>query len=54
MSEVGERAKEVLKVTDFGTKPFEPNADWADELGDIFLTIIILANATGIALAIAL
>lgn len=54
MSEVSELAKEVLKATDYGTKPFLPNTDWADELGDIFFTIIILVNNTGIALDTAL
>lgn len=51
MSEVGELAKEVLKATDYGKNLFQPNSDWADELGDIFFTVIILANSTGIALA---
>lgn len=52
--EVGELAKEVLKATEYGTKPFHPNDHWADELGDIFFTINILANSTGIALDSAL
>jgi NTP pyrophosphatase (non-canonical NTP hydrolase) len=54
MSEVGELAKEVLKATDYGTKPFQTNNDWAEELGDVFFTVIILANSTGVALDVAL
>jgi len=54
VSEVGELAKEVLKGTDYGRKPFAPAEEWAGELGDAFFSLICVANGTGVNLRAAL
>jgi NTP pyrophosphatase (non-canonical NTP hydrolase) len=54
ISEVGELAKEVLKATHYGHEPFQPTQDWADELGDLFFSLICIANSTGVNLEEAL
>jgi NTP pyrophosphatase (non-canonical NTP hydrolase) len=48
VSEVGELAKEPLKVTAYGRVPFVASAAWADELGDVLFALTCLANATGV------
>lgn len=53
-SEVGELAKEILKSTDYGCQNFAPTDAWADELGDVFFSLICLANMTNIDLLDAL
>jgi NTP pyrophosphatase (non-canonical NTP hydrolase)/8-oxo-dGTP pyrophosphatase MutT (NUDIX family) len=48
VSEVGEVAKEVLKGSAYGDRPFDPPASWADELGDVVFSLACLANATNV------
>jgi NTP pyrophosphatase (non-canonical NTP hydrolase) len=50
VSEVGELCKEIAKATDYGNKPFEPNEAFMLELGDVFFSLICLANTTGMSL----
>lgn len=45
-SEVGELAKEVLKGTEYGKKAFEPTENWKSEIGDVFFSLICIANET--------
>jgi len=47
-SEVGELAKEILLATDYGNRKFYPTEAWADELGDVFFSLICLANTTDV------
>lgn len=47
-SEVGEIAKEVLKASEYGARPFRPGANWADELGDALFSLICIANQSGV------
>lgn len=54
VSEVGEIAKEILKSTRYGQKPFQPTEGWASELGDAFFSLICVANSTGVNLEEAL
>ena len=54
VAEVGEIAKEVLKGSDYGQRPFSPPADWAGELADALFALLCLANETGVALDTAL
>lgn len=54
-SEVGELAKEALKATDYGRRPFEEPPDgWEDEMGDVLFSLVCLANSTGVDLEVAL
>jgi NTP pyrophosphatase (non-canonical NTP hydrolase) len=53
-SEIGELAKEVLKATNYGRHGFHPNDSWRNELGDVFFSLICLANSTNIDLREAL
>lgn len=53
-SEVGELAKEALKATHYGRKSFQPSAAWAGELGDVFFSLVCVANSTGVDLEEAL
>lgn len=48
ISEVGELAKEVLKGTGYGRGEFDTTRDWEDELGDVFFSLVCLANSTGV------
>jgi NTP pyrophosphatase (non-canonical NTP hydrolase) len=48
VSEVGELSKEVLKGTAYGRKPFVPNGEWSEELGDVFFSLLCVANSTGV------
>ena len=43
-SEIGEVAKEILKMTDYGKKPIEKNNKIEEELGDAFYSLITVAN----------
>ena len=45
-SEVGELAKEMLTVTDYGRHPFVPSDGWQAELGDVLYALLSLANVT--------
>jgi NTP pyrophosphatase (non-canonical NTP hydrolase) len=47
-SEAGELAKEVLKGTDYGKKPFEMTKSFADEFGDVLFSLVCLANQTNL------
>lgn len=49
-SEVGELAKEVLELTDYGRRGHIYNPDLARELGDAFYSLIALANIYDISL----
>ena len=54
VSELGELSKEVLKGSRYGRLPFQPTAEWANELGDVFFSLICIANSTGVELETAL
>ena len=47
-SEVGELAKEVLKSTAYGTKPFTPTASLEEELGDCLCSLLCLSQCLGL------
>ncbi len=44
MSELGEVAKEILKMSDYGRKPTKYRPEVESELGDLFFSLITLAN----------
>lgn len=44
LSELGEVAKEVLKMSDYGRKPIEFGKEIESELGDTLFSLITLAN----------
>ena len=44
VSEVGEVAKEVLKMTEYGTKPLQFREEIISEIGDVFYSLITVAN----------
>lgn len=44
MSELGEVAKEILKMSDYGRKPIEYRKEIKTELGDTFYSLITVAN----------
>jgi len=44
VSEVGEVAKEILLMTDYGKMPIKKNQEIKTELGDLFFSLITLAN----------
>lgn len=54
VSEIGELSKELLKGTQYGKKEFENPPDWQEEFGDVFFSLICLANSTDIDLDAAL
>ena len=43
-SELGEVAKELLKMTNYGKKTIKVNKEIKSELGDAFYSLIVLAN----------
>lgn len=43
-SEVGELAKELLKISNYGSKPIEFKPEFQEELGDVFYSLITVAN----------
>lgn len=45
MSELGEVAKEILKMSDYGRKPRSYRKELEDELGDLFYSVITVANS---------
>jgi len=47
-SEVGELAKEILASTHYGRQDFRPTEAWINELGDVFFSLVCLANATDV------
>lgn len=48
LSEIGEVAKEVLKASAYGRRPFQPTDEWAAELADAFFSLICVANSTNV------
>ena len=48
LAELGELAKEALKTTGYGRRPFVPDERWDDELGDVFFSLVCLANSTAV------
>jgi len=44
VNEVGEVAKEVLKMTEYGTKPLQFREEIISEIGDAFYSLITVAN----------
>lgn len=54
MSELGEVAKEILKTTNYGRKPFEYREELKGELGDVLYSLITIANTYDIDLEEAL
>ena len=54
MSELGEVAKEILKMSDYGRKPLKYRKELKSELGDLLYSIITIANSFDIDLEEAL
>lgn len=51
VSEVGELSKEVLLSTRYGKQPFCATENWQAELGDVYFSLLCLANSSGIDLS---
>lgn len=47
-SELGEVAKEVLKMTNYGREGFEMRNEVKEEMGDVLYSLITLANSLDI------
>jgi NTP pyrophosphatase (non-canonical NTP hydrolase) len=45
MSELGEVAKEILKMSDYGRKPAKYREELKSELGDLLYSVITIANS---------
>ncbi|MBT4649094.1 nucleotide pyrophosphohydrolase [bacterium] len=45
MSEVGELSKEILLSTSYGKSEFKSTDNLKNELGDVFYSLIVLANS---------
>ena len=54
VSELGEVAKEILKMSRYGRKPLIINNEIKQEMGDVFYSLISVANALDIDLETAL
>jgi len=54
MSELGEVAKEILKMSDYGRKPIKYREELKSELGDVLYSLITIANTIDIDLEDAL
>jgi NTP pyrophosphatase (non-canonical NTP hydrolase) len=54
VSEVGEVSKEILKASDYGKKEYQVNESLELEVGDLFFSLITLANSLQIDLEKAL
>ena len=54
LSELGEVAKEYLRATDYGRVPFQHPRSWEEEMGDVYYSLLTLANASGVDLGRAL
>ena len=54
VSEIGEVSKEVLKSTQYGKREFRNGENWEQELGDVFFSLICVANSSGVDLEVAL
>lgn len=44
MAELGEVAKEILKMSDYGRKPVEFREEIKSELGDVLYSLVTIAN----------
>ena len=44
MSELGEVAKEILKMSEYGRKPLKMREEIKSELGDLLYSVITIAN----------
>lgn len=53
-SELGEVSKEVLKASDYGNREPEFSADMRGEVGDLYFSLLGLADALGVDLSAAL
>jgi len=51
MSELGEVAKEILKMSNYGRKPIEYRKELKSELGDVMYSLITVANTFDIDLS---
>ena len=54
MSELGEVAKEILKMSDYGRRPLRYREEIKLELGDLVYSVITIANSFGVDLGGAL
>ena len=54
VSEVGEVSKEILKASDYGRSEYQVNENLELEIGDLFFSLITLANSLQIDLEKAL
>ena len=54
VSEVGEVAKALLEATEYGRLPLCRSGDVADELGDLFYSLVALAESLDVDLEAAL
>ncbi|WDV46812.1 MazG nucleotide pyrophosphohydrolase domain-containing protein [Clostridiaceae bacterium M8S5] len=48
ISEIGELSKEILKSTNYGEKKFTITDDYKSEIGDVFFSLLCLANETDV------
>ena len=48
ISELGEVAKEILKTSNYGSRKFHLRPEFSDELGDVFFSLITVANQCNI------
>ena len=54
-AEIGELAKELLKASDYSHQVIKLDKEsWQDEIGDVFFSLICLANSTDVNLLYAL
>ena len=54
IAKAGELSKEVLKGSEYGRQPFEKTEAWEVELGDLFFSLLCMANSTGVDLEAAI
>jgi NTP pyrophosphatase (non-canonical NTP hydrolase) len=54
MSEVGEVAKSLLQASDYGRSPLQLSPAMSEELGDVFYSLVALAESLNINLEAAL
>jgi NTP pyrophosphatase (non-canonical NTP hydrolase) len=54
VSEVGEVAKEILKMTDYGAKKPSYREEIKSELGDVYFSLLALSDSAGVHLEEAL
>lgn len=47
-SEIGELCKEYNKITSYGQKPHRLNKNFELELGDVFFSLLLIADITGV------